>query len=339
MSQDQQDQITEHGTDPTDAATSVPLAVARPGAGTMLPDWVALSGISARAQALYWQLAVHLNRRRGDRVVFPSRQNLAARLGFSQARTIDRYLTELIEVGAIDKRTTRTSGMRSRNFYVLHLQPRPGYQGPRTLADTPWAEPDDTPQADEITDHEGGSRPFRPVQETPGSAQTRTTQVRKHAPQESACAHPNQKNLNHKNHHHQGRVNTAEVVPGRGESTSEDRARQVVVEEARHLLRTLPQRVNLSESAIQHAAPWVARALEDGWPGDRLRAELTRDLHGARNIPGVIISRLHRLPPPPLPELLTQKPAAPRACPDHPGAARRSDGECAGCWADKHHRR
>ncbi|MCO6011721.1 hypothetical protein NE236_42925 [Actinoallomurus purpureus] len=27
--------------------------------------------------------------------------------------------------------------------------------------------------------------------------------------------------------------------------------------------------------------------------------------------------------------------AAPRPCPDHPGAPRRADGQCAGCWVDR----
>ncbi|WP_329089245.1 hypothetical protein OG979_34595 [Actinomadura citrea] len=37
---------------------------------SMLPDWVPLSGISPPAQALYWQVALHIAHGRGDRVVF-----------------------------------------------------------------------------------------------------------------------------------------------------------------------------------------------------------------------------------------------------------------------------
>lgn len=323
-----QDKATEHDTDQTDTAQTgatqfIPLTIGRTGTWTMLPDWVALSGISARAQALYWQLALHLNRRRGDRIVFPSRQNLANRLGFTQPRTIDRYLTELIQVGAIDKHTTRTSARRSRNFYVLHLEPRPGYPRPRSLADIPGAE----------------SEPHQPAQDAAKDAHTRTTNVRVRAPQRGAYTHSNQKNLNQKNHHLHRRANATEVAPdGGGRITREDPARHVVVE-AEHLLRTLPRQVELSENAIRQAAPWAARALEAGWPGDRLRVELTRDLYGARNVPGVIIHRLQNLPPPPLPAVVTQNPAASAACSDHPGAARRSDGECAGCWADRQQHR
>ncbi|MEU4828676.1 hypothetical protein AB0H37_43115 [Actinomadura sp. NPDC023710] len=89
---------------------------------SMLPDWVPLSGISPPAQALYWQLALHVAHGRGDRVVFPSRGHLARRLSFRQARSVDRYIDELVEIGAIDKYTGRTADrMRTRNYYVLHM--------------------------------------------------------------------------------------------------------------------------------------------------------------------------------------------------------------------------
>lgn len=101
-----------------------------------LPVWVALSGVSATAQALYWQLSLHLNTARDDRVVFPSRATLAARLGFTQARTVDRYITELIKVGAVTKyHRTSEGGWRASNTYVLHQLPPAGYRGPLSLAD------------------------------------------------------------------------------------------------------------------------------------------------------------------------------------------------------------
>jgi hypothetical protein len=91
---------------------------------SMLPDWVPLSGISPPAQALYWQLALHIAHGRGDRVVFPSRGHLARRLSFRQARSVDRYIDELVEIGAIDKYTGRAADrMRTRNYYVLHMAP------------------------------------------------------------------------------------------------------------------------------------------------------------------------------------------------------------------------
>lgn len=103
---------------------------------TMLPDWVALSGISPGAQALYWQLSLHINHARGDRTVFPSRDSLARRLGFRQTRSVDRYLAELVKVGAVTKYTARVAdGLRARNRYVLHQQPPRRYRGPWALAD------------------------------------------------------------------------------------------------------------------------------------------------------------------------------------------------------------
>ncbi|MEV4182963.1 hypothetical protein AB0J28_16180 [Streptosporangium canum] len=100
----------------------------------MVAEWVMLSGISA--QALYVQACMHLNQRRGDGEVWPSRDDLAARLGYSRAATVDPYIKELVALGAFTVSTRRfANGMRARNHYIIHKEPPSHYSGPRSLAE------------------------------------------------------------------------------------------------------------------------------------------------------------------------------------------------------------
>ncbi|UKD50839.1 helix-turn-helix domain-containing protein (plasmid) [Amycolatopsis sp. FU40] len=103
---------------------------------TQLGDWVALSGISDHAKALYWHLAMHVNQKRGDGQVWPTRPLLAEWAGFSRAASIDTYIEELLALGAIDKfQRTYDNGMRRRNVYVVHFTPPDGYQGVESLSE------------------------------------------------------------------------------------------------------------------------------------------------------------------------------------------------------------
>lgn len=98
-----------------------------------LPDWVALSGVSDRAKALYWLLAMHVNVTRDDGRVWPVKQTLADLMGINRVANIDRYLSELESVGAIDVVRQRHGGLRLHNRYVVHRRPPDGYAGPTTL--------------------------------------------------------------------------------------------------------------------------------------------------------------------------------------------------------------
>jgi hypothetical protein len=103
---------------------------------TMAPDWVALSVISNTAKTLFWHIAMHINNARGDDAAWPGRATLARRLGLSRADKADRYIKELIVLGAIEKtERTRTDGGNLTNHYVVHQTPPPGYEGPHSLAD------------------------------------------------------------------------------------------------------------------------------------------------------------------------------------------------------------
>jgi len=95
-----------------------------------LGHWVALSGVSAGALALYWMLALHLNRTRGDRYVWPTTDILAHMLGYSRGDKIKRFVDELIAIGAIRVISVPdVRGPQKRNVYRLRRTPPEGYTG------------------------------------------------------------------------------------------------------------------------------------------------------------------------------------------------------------------
>jgi hypothetical protein len=95
-----------------------------------LGHWVALSGVSPGALALYWMLALHLNRTRGDRYVWPTTDILAHMLGYSRGDKIKRFVDELIAIGAIRVISVPDlRGPQKRNVYRLRRTPPEGYTG------------------------------------------------------------------------------------------------------------------------------------------------------------------------------------------------------------------
>lgn len=119
---------------------------------TQLGDWVALSGIDDHAKALYWHLSMHINTERGDREVWPRREELADLAGFKRPQSVDRYIADLVAIGAVEVWTIRyANGMRTRSRYVVHAAPPPGYTGPTTLAE--WLA-----RRGDSADEESGSR-------------------------------------------------------------------------------------------------------------------------------------------------------------------------------------
>jgi hypothetical protein len=102
---------------------------------TQVPNWVFLAdGIKPQAQALYVQLVMHLNRSRGDSLVWPSQKSLAARLGLNRVQSLTQYVEQLEELGAIEVEKQRYQGkMRQRCVYTIHMVPPDGYTGPMDL--------------------------------------------------------------------------------------------------------------------------------------------------------------------------------------------------------------
>ncbi|MFF1908263.1 hypothetical protein [Kitasatospora sp. NPDC058218] len=119
----------EEGTFEIEAEDELPFA--------QLGSWVALSGVSPRAMALYWFMAMHLNLKRGDRYVWPSKDALAYLMQYSRGDKIDPFLKELVAIGAvIVVSVPDSSGPQKRNVYRLRRNPPPGYAGgPLTLGE------------------------------------------------------------------------------------------------------------------------------------------------------------------------------------------------------------
>ncbi|GGV45767.1 hypothetical protein GCM10010495_74230 [Kitasatospora herbaricolor] len=119
----------EEGTFEIEAEDELPFA--------QLGSWVALSGVSPRAMALYWFMAMHLNLKRGDRYVWPSKDALAYLMQYSRGDKIDPFLKELVAIGAvIVVSVPDSSGPQRRNVYRLRRNPPPGYAaGPLTLGE------------------------------------------------------------------------------------------------------------------------------------------------------------------------------------------------------------
>lgn len=133
------------------------VVVGRGPAYVQVPLWIVFSGVSPTALALYNLFAAHVNARRGDREVWPSRPDLAGWLSLKKASSVDRYITELVDLGAVDVHRRRTrDGMRTRNQYVIHFEPPPGHTGPRTIADVYANRPDsEVPAAQPVVPSEG----------------------------------------------------------------------------------------------------------------------------------------------------------------------------------------
>ena len=101
---------------------------------SQLGDWVALSGASAQAKALYWHLSMHINISSGETKAWPSRRMLANALGLKKTSSVDTYIQELVDLEAIDKKARKSSsGGHDTNLYLIHQTPPPGYKGPADI--------------------------------------------------------------------------------------------------------------------------------------------------------------------------------------------------------------
>ncbi|MER7370423.1 hypothetical protein [Nonomuraea wenchangensis] len=97
----------------------------------------------------------------------------------------------------------------------------------------------------------------------------------------------------------------------------------------------LPWRRQPSRRQRERLAALVVAAWAAGWSREALRRELVAELAGAHSLFAVWESRLSELPAPPATGPAAASSATGPACPTHPGASQRADGQCAGCWADR----
>lgn len=99
-----------------------------------LGHWIGLADIDAKAKELYWLLALHLNRRRGDRYVWPTTEILALLMGYSRGDKITKFVRELEGIGALTViKVPDGRGPQHKNVYKLRRTPPAGYSGPRSL--------------------------------------------------------------------------------------------------------------------------------------------------------------------------------------------------------------
>ncbi len=104
---------------------------------TEVPDWLILSGCSARGLQLYQLLRLRLNRRRRSKKVWPGLATLAVMMKLKTSESVSPYVKELKLLGAIDVEPAR---MPRRNIYYIHFAPPEDYAGPMCIED--W---DDNP--------------------------------------------------------------------------------------------------------------------------------------------------------------------------------------------------
>lgn len=300
--------------EPSELDEQIEIAAGRRAPYSQLGDWVALSGISDRAKALYWHLAMHINQQRGDFEVWPSKELLAGWMGLKKADSVDPYLNELVRLGAVEKFQRRSyDGMRSRNRYVIHQEPPQDYTGVRSLKEfyelrrVVSEAVDNGDTAGHAVPRSTGVRSA--PNETPGQPVPRSTGVP--IPAAAGAAIPAAAGSN------KTKVNKTkkpsplppqrEVIPvGAGAQSAE--AEEIHLDEheqsAAQLLASLPVPWRLGRSSAQQFQPVVAELLRgvDGtaWPMEALRSELCRDLPAViRSSRGLLRARLNDLPPPP----------------------------------------
>jgi hypothetical protein len=107
---------------------------------TDVRDWVALACTHQDAPTrccctevawLYWVLCMHLNRKRGDKLVWPSMDALARISGRSRGDKVTPWVARLVELGAVDVERVRERG--GRYVFTVHQEPPRGYAGPTSL--------------------------------------------------------------------------------------------------------------------------------------------------------------------------------------------------------------
>lgn len=85
----------------------------------MVPEWLIFSGVTGEAVRLYCVLARMAGKRGYG---WEYRKTLAERMECSE-RSVNRYLAELVEVGAVtvSARRDRSSGAQLANIYTVHF--------------------------------------------------------------------------------------------------------------------------------------------------------------------------------------------------------------------------
>ncbi|CAL9534469.1 hypothetical protein [Streptomyces sp. enrichment culture] len=99
------------------------------------PHWVTF-GFSTPANRLYDLYNAHVDRSRGDLVVWPTLDELAKMMGLSRGDKVTPYMRELEAGGAVSVQTvTKTGGKGRRYIVTLKVHPPAGFTGPMQTSD------------------------------------------------------------------------------------------------------------------------------------------------------------------------------------------------------------
>lgn len=270
-------------TNPRNADETIQASLGRRAPYTQVGEWITFSGISPSAKELYTILAAHINYQRSDREVWPSKATLAEIMGLKQARAIDSYIKELIDLGAVDVQKRRNpNGLQARNHYTIHEAPPTDYDGPQSLKEFYEKR---RPQP--VDNHKTPGGPV--VRSTaPRSALQRTSVVRSTAPELDEGFELEMKTLPPL-----GPV-TAEAEPT-GEGGGPDES--APSDEARYVVDELPPVGGRRVDNRRALAELLDAKVGQGWTLTQLQKELTRDL-GSAESPGVYFRRLEALEAP-----------------------------------------
>lgn len=120
------------------------------------PHWVTF-GFSSPANRLYDLYNAHVDRGRGDLVVWPTLDELAKMMGLSRGDKVTPYMRELETGGAIGVETvTKTGGKGRRYIVTLKVHPPAGFTGPLQTSDWYAANRTDKPGKTTMADRARG---------------------------------------------------------------------------------------------------------------------------------------------------------------------------------------
>ncbi len=119
--------------DPAELDEELEVALGRRAPFSQVGDWVLLSGADNDARTLYWAFVAHVNVSRDDNEVWPGLVSLARILGLKKPEGASKYLLQLEVIGAVEV-IRSTSGLVSRNRYIVHQTPPRGYRGPQSMS-------------------------------------------------------------------------------------------------------------------------------------------------------------------------------------------------------------
>lgn len=127
----------------------------------VVPEWVPLAvdpktgkRLSTGARAMYDLLKMHVNQSRGDNIVWPGTAVLAELTGLSRADKVKAHMDPLVRINAVEVRVYRWGprAEKSRNLYIIHETPPPGYQGFNSLAEFYAAREEHRAELEEATE-------------------------------------------------------------------------------------------------------------------------------------------------------------------------------------------